>query len=115
MPKIYVNYSYNKKTDTYKVFKEEFVYADEPTAVMDKNAEYDEVLVVPIKGVPTVVDKTEYLEYHKAFYLRVEGENIVEDAEKGSKIYLPKDTDISKLKFINNQIVMVSEPNEEEK
>lgn len=113
MPKIYVNYIYNKKKDTYKLCPTDVVYVDAPTAVMEKNEEYDEVLVVPVKGVPTVVDKETFLEFHKAFYLSANGENIVEDEEHGIKMYLPKDTDISKLRYINNQIVLLDGEREE--
>lgn len=108
MPKILVNYKYNQKQDSYKVIKNDVVFADMPVAIMEMEAEHDEILVVPINNVSTVVDKQEYLSLHKKVYLKVDGEKVFE-AVDGSPVYLPKQTDISKLKFINNQIVLVDE------
>ena len=68
---------------------------------------------LPINKVATVVDKKEFLSTHKKFKLAVSGELIVED-ENGADVYLPIDTDISKLRYINNQIVMLDENQVEE-
>lgn len=114
MPKILVNYKYNKKTDTYTVLDNSVVYADMPVAIMDMHVDYEEILVVPINNQNTVVDKNEYLQKHKLFKLKLnEDGSVLEDA-KGTPIWLPKDTDISKLKYLNGQLVLVSEENEGE-
>lgn len=114
MPKIIVNYKYDKKNDKYTIIKDDYVYADLPIAVKEKYEDYnDEILIVPINKVATVVDKKEFLSTHKKFKLAVSGELIVED-ENGADVYLPIDTDISKLRYINNQIVMLDENQVEE-
>lgn len=113
MPKILVNYKYNKKLDLYKVIKNDVVFADMPVAVMDMGAEYDDILIVPINNVSTVVDKHEYLSVNKKVYLKVDGEKVFE-APDGTPFYLPKQTDISKLRFINNQLVLVDEQENKE-
>lgn len=113
MPKILVNYKLDKKTNTYKVLENDVVYADMPIAVMDMYAEYDDILVVPINNMMTVVDKVEYLKANKQFRLTAnEDGSVVEDNEKGTPIWLPRNTDLSKLKVVNGQLVLV-EPKEE--
>lgn len=110
MPKILVNYKYNKKNDTYSILEGEVVFADMPVAVMDMGAEYESILVVPMDNVNTVVDKEEYLKVNKLFKLSVaDSEGTVVEDPNGAPIYLPKETDISKLKFINGQLVFVDE------
>lgn len=115
MPKILVNYKYNKKTDTYSLLEGEVVFADMPVAVMDMGAEYESVLIVPMNNVNTVVDKEEYLKHNKLFKLSVaDSEGTVVEDPNGAAIYLPIETDISKLKFINGQLVMVDEEENKE-
>lgn len=105
MPKIIVNYKYDKKKDEYKVLNYDVIFADMPIAVMEMGSEYEEILVVPIRNVATIVDKKDYLSKNKLFRLKVKEQNVFEDAN-GIPIYLPKDTDVTKLKYINNQIVL---------
>ena len=113
MPKILVNYVYNKKEDKYTLPNYDVVFADMPLAIMDMGAEYDEILVVPVNNAKVVVDKKEFLKVNKAFYLVADGELVKEDKKNGSLVYLPKDTDISKLRYIQNQLVMVEDAIEE--
>lgn len=112
MPKILVNFKYNKKTDTYSLVEGDVVFADMPIAIMDMGAEYDSILVVPMNNQNTVVDKEEYLKVNKLFKLAVDQEGNVSEDPNGVPIYLPKETDISKLKFINGQLVMEEEKEE---
>lgn len=112
MPKILVNYKYNKKTDTYTLLNNDIVYADMPVAVMDLKDEFDEILVVPINGKNTVVDKEEYLKVHKQFKLKAIEDGVVIEDQNGTPVWLPKDTDITKLRFINGRLVLVSEEGE---
>lgn len=113
MPKILVNYNYNKKEDKYTLSNYDVVFADMPLAIMNMGEEYDEILVVPVNNAKVVVDKKEFLKTNKAFYLVSDGELVKEDKKNGVLVYLPKDTDISKLRYIQNQIVMVEDAIEE--
>lgn len=113
MPKILVNYNYNKKEDKYTLSNYDVVFADMPLAIMNMGEEYDEILVVPVNNTKVVVDKKEFLKTNKAFYLVSDGELVKEDKKNGALVYLPKDTDISKLRYIQNQIVMVEDAIEE--
>lgn len=113
MPKILVNYKHNKKTDTYTVLENNVVYADMPIAVMDMYAEYNDILVVPLNNVMTVVDKEEYTKINKQFKLTAYPDGTVkEDSQNGTPIWLPKDTDINMLRVVNGQLVMI-EPEKE--
>lgn len=113
MPKILVNYKYNKKTDTYTLIEDDVVFADMPVAIMEMGTDYDDILVVPINGQNTVVDKDEYLAIHKNFKLSVNEDGTVREDVTGTPVWLPKDTDITKLRFINGQLVLVSEEDKE--
>lgn len=107
MPKILVNYIYNKKSDTFKLRDSNIVFADMPIAEMELDAEYDDILVVPINNRMTVVDKEEYLKTNKQFKLSVLPDGTVhEDNQNGTPVWLPKDTDINRLRFINGQLVL---------
>lgn len=108
MPKILVNYNYNKKEDKYTLSNYDVVFADMPLAIMDMGAEYEDILVVPVDNVKMVVDKKEFLKTNKAFYLVADGEVVREDKKNGTLIYLPRDTDISELRYINGQLVKVA-------
>lgn len=113
MPKILVNVKYNKKNSEWSVLPyERGVFADMPIALMDMDAEYDSIIVVPINKVNHVFDKEEFLSKNKFFSFVIEGEN-VREAEKDEEVHLamwlPIDTDISKLRYIQNQLVMVEE------
>lgn len=107
MPKILVNFKYNKKKDEYSLFDNDVVYADMPIALMELGAEYEEVLIVPIGGQATVVEKSDFLARNKQFFLVADGEMILEDKERGTPVWLPKDTNITELRYINGQILKV--------
>jgi hypothetical protein len=112
MPKILVNYTYNKKKDTYSLIDNGVVFVDMPIAVMELGAQYDEILIVPINQQNTVVDKEEYLNANKRFKLAVDEEGNVKEDDNGAFVWLPKNTDVSKLKVINNQLILVEESDE---
>ena len=112
MPKILVNYLYNKKNDTYSLVSNSVVFADMPIAVMEMGAQYDEILVVPINKQNTVVDKEEYLKTNKKFKLIADENGKVEESPNGVSIWLPKDTNIQNLRIINGQLVLVDEKEE---
>lgn len=114
MTKILVNYAYNKKNDTYSLVNSDFVFVDLPIAVMDINANYKSILVVPINGQNTVVDKDEYLSKNKLFKLAVDETGKVIENQNGVPTYLPKDTDLEKLMYINGQLVLVEDKKEGE-
>lgn len=114
MPKILVNYIYNKKTDKYSLLDNDVVFADMPIAVMEMGVEYDEVLIVPVNNQATVVEKEEYLQKNRQFKLVVNEDGSIVENENGTPIYLPKDTDVSKLRFINGQLVLIDENKEKE-
>lgn len=107
MPQILVNYKYNKKNDTYSLLNNNVVYADMPIAVMELGVEYNDILIVPINKKATVVEKEEYLSKNEKFLLIANEDGSVEEHEEGTAIWLPKDTDISKLRIINGQIVLI--------
>lgn len=114
MPKILVNYKYNKKSDTYTLFSRECVFADMPIAEMEMHADYDDILVVPINNRMTVVDKAEYMAVNKQFALAVNPDGTIREDQNGQLVWLPKNTDISKLRFVNGQLVLVSEEETQE-
>ena len=109
MPRILINYKYNKKTDTYTLLSNEYVFADMPVAEMEMQADYDDILVVPINNRMTVVDKSEYMKTNKQFSLAVNPDGTVREDQNGQLVWLPKNTDISKLRFFNGQLVLVSD------
>jgi len=109
MPKIYVNFKHNKKDDSYKILNYGHVFVDMPIAVMDLDVDIEEPLVVPIRNVLTVVEKSEYLKVHKKFLLKFDNNGKVYESPDGYPVYLPKDTDVSKLQYIDGQLVMVDD------
>lgn len=113
MPKILVNYKYNKKEDSFKVLNYDHIFADIPVAVMEMDTEYDDILVVPIKNIPTIVEKEEYLKIHKKFYLKADENGRLYEAADGHPIYLPKDTKLEELIYINGQILKMDTSNAE--
>lgn len=114
MPKILVNYIYNKSKDEYELLdNQKYVLADMPIAVMETLDEITTPLVVPIKGVNTVVDRKAYESVHKLFRLAADEKGIVTEAPTGAPVWLPKDTDVSKLRYINNRLVLI-DPDEQE-
>ena len=114
MTKILVNYVYNKNNDIYSLVNSDFVFVDLPIAVMDINASYRSILVVPINGQNTVVDKDEYLSKNKLFKLVADKDGNIREDQNGVPTYLPKDTDLTKLMYINGQLVLVEDKKEGE-
>lgn len=121
MAKILVNYIYNKKKDEYKLMDESMVFAEMPIAVMDTDEVINEPLIVLKDGVMTVTDRKTYEINHKKFKLTAnEFGKVVEDPNGVLEAWLPKDTDVSKLRLINNTLVLVeneetNEPEESKK
>jgi hypothetical protein len=76
-------------------------------AVLETEAPIRIPLVVPIKGILTVVDRQSYEQYNKKYYLSSDKDGNVFEDPNGNEIWLPKNTDISKLKVVNNQLVFV--------
>lgn len=114
MPKILVNYKRNKDGSFKLYLNQEHVFADMPICVMDLDCDYDEPIVIRDNNADVVVEKAEYEKVHKLFKLKVVDNDKLIEAEDGTPIYLPKDTDISMLRYYNNQIVLVK-PSEEQK
>ena len=84
-------------------------------AVLETEASIDIPLVVPIQGVMTVVDRLDYESVHKKFHLVADKEGKISEDPRGTEVWLPKDTDISKLRFVNGQLIMIQEEPKEEK
>jgi hypothetical protein len=114
MSKILVNYNYNKSKDKYTLLDSGVVFADLPVAVLESEQEIIEPLIVPIKGTMTVVEKEPYTTIHKKFKLALDNKGNVVESENGMEIWLPRKTDISKLAYINGQLVMKEETISEE-
>lgn len=116
MARILVNYIYNKAKDEYKILDPDCVYADQQVAVLETEEEIKRPLIVPINGTPTIVDRDRYEAVNKKFYLVADDKGIVSENPNGTEIWLPRDTDVSKLRFLNGQLVMVAdEPEKEQK
>lgn len=114
MARILVNYIYNKQKDEFKVLEPDCVYADQKVAVMETEDEINIPLVVPIRNILTVVDREKFEAINKKFRLVADEKGNVLERPDGVETWLPKDTDISKLRYINNQLVMVEEQPEQE-
>ena len=114
MARILVNYIYNKAKDEYKVLDPDCVYADQKVAVLETEEEIRRPLVVPIQNVLVVVDRDKYEAVNKKFHLIADEKGNVVEHPQGAEVWLPKDTDISKLRFVNNQLVMVEDEPEKE-
>lgn len=109
MSKILVNYNYNKSKDKYTLLDSGVVFADLPVAVLESEQEIVEPLIVPIKNVMTVVEKEPYIAIHKKFKLALDDKGNVVENENGMEVWLPRKTDVSKLAYINGQLVMREE------
>lgn len=105
MAKILVNYIYNRSKNTYELLNKKHVLADVDFAILETEQNIKTPLVVAIEGKPTVVDKDEYSKNNKEFKLKVVDENVVVEATDGVAVWLPKDTDVSRLRIINGQLV----------
>ena len=110
MPKILINYTYNKKNDKYSLLlNNEYVFADMPIAEMELGQEFaGDILVVPMNDKATVVDKEEYLAVNKLFHLAIneDGEHLHEDPNGKISLYLPKDTPVDRLVIKNGQLLL---------
>lgn len=107
MPKIIVNYI--TKNDKTKVHKSP-VWADLPIALCNLYDEFKDPLVVPTGGaIPLIVEKEEYLKTRRKFCLDINEDGTLKEVpEQAAKFvfYYPKNTDVSKLRYINGEIVM---------
>ena len=116
MARILVNYIYNKLNDEYEISKGNYVFADQRVAVMETEEPIKRPLVVPINNQLTVVDRDRYEQVNKRFYLVADKDGNVSEDVGGAEVWLPKNTDISKLKVRDGQLVLVQEePKTEEK
>lgn len=117
MARILVNYVYNKFADRYEIQNNSYVFADMKVAVLETEDEIKVPLVVPIKDIMTVVDKERFEKIHKKFYLVADENGIISENPNGTEMWLPKDTDLTKLRYINGHVVMIpdEEPKEEPK
>lgn len=113
MARILVNYIYNKAKDEYKILEPDCVYADQKIAVLETEEEIGTPLVVPIRGFMTVVDRIAYESVNKKYHLIADKEGNVSEHPNGAEVWLPRDTDINKLKYINGQLVAVEEKEKE--
>ena len=109
MPKILVNYSYNKKKNKYNILESDVVFAELPVALMDMDMDTEDILVVPIQGKNTVVDRKSYLEKHQLFRLTVNEDGTIKEDPNGAPIWLPKETKIPNLRLMNGQLVLIKE------
>ena len=111
MARIIVNYIYHNDKDEFEILKGSYVFADVNVAILDTNLQIKKPLVVSIQGNPTIVDKDTYEATNKKFRLAVNDKGKVVESDKGMEVYLPKDTDIKTLRYINGQIVKVDKEN----
>jgi hypothetical protein len=120
MPKILLNFKVSKKTGQITLKYDEPVFADLPICVADYDVEYTTPVVVNIPNqIPVVMEKEHYdalvnkatlKEHEKLFVFKLNDDGtLVEDPEGDIKRVLPKDTDISKLKFVNGEVVWLDE------
>lgn len=119
MARILVNYIYNKEKDEFKVLPPDCVFADQKVAVLETEDSIKRPLVVPINGVLTVVDRERYEQINRKFRLAADKDGKVKEDPHGVEVWLPRDTDVSKLKVVNGQLVKVDDdqekPQKEEK
>lgn len=115
MARILVNYIYNKQKDEYIIYDGGRVLADMKVAVMETEEDIGRPLVIPIKNEMTVVDRDHYEQVHKKFRFSIDEEgNIKEDSNGLAEAWLPKDTDISRLKYVNGQLVLLEKEQKQE-
>lgn len=115
MARILVNYIYSKEKDEFKILQQDCVFFDQKVAVLETEEDIKRPLVVPIRGTFTVVDWDRYAVDHKRFYLLADDKGNITEGPNGTEVWLPKDTDVSKLRLVNGQLVMVEEEPKEEK
>ena len=111
MPKILVNYIYNKEKDNFTIIEDSVVYADMPVAIKERFSKFEENYVVPINGKNIVVDKNEFFSINRLYKLKLVEENKVEESEDGEiKVYLPKTGfNVSDLRYLNGKIYLSNE------
>lgn len=121
MAKILVNYIHNANTHKDEILEGKHVFADQKVAVLDTEMVIREPLVVPMKDnrtgamVSTVVDRGAYSVNNKLFIINADKDGVVYESEVGAEVWLPKDTDVSKLRFKDGRLVMIEEePKKEE-
>ena len=116
MAKILVNYIHDKSKDEYEILTgAKYVFATEPVAVLNTDLTIKTPLVVQIQGVMQVVDRESFESINKIFKLVSDENGIVKEDPSGVPVWLPKNTDISKLRYINGEIVLIDEePKNEE-
>ena len=109
MPKIIVNYI--TKDDKTKIHKSP-VWADLPIAICNLYDEFKDPLIVPTGGIPLIVEKEEYLKTRRKFFLDVNEDGTVKEVDEQAArfvFYYPKDTDVSKLRYVNGNIIRINE------
>lgn len=116
--KILKNYFYDANSDRYQILNTPYVLATEPFAIVDTNIKVEEPLIIPTIYGDTLVDRVSYEKVNKKFFFNVKDDLSVEEVKEGTyqlMKWLPKDTDVSKLKFINGDIVLVENTQPKEK
>lgn len=114
MSLIYVNYIHHASRDEYEIIEKGPVFATLPVALLDTEKVIRKPLVVKIDGQDTVVDRDQYEAIHKNFRLSVDDKGCFKEDPNGQYTsWLPRDTDISKLRLINGRLVLVEEEVEE--
>jgi hypothetical protein len=117
MPKILINYKITND-NTLEIKNYGVVFYDMPIAIADYDYDYEEpVLANAGLNYPIVLEKAELLKQLKGkqelkkFKFKVNEDTTVKETtgKADVTVELPKDTDISKLRYINNQIVLLDE------
>ena len=111
MPKILVNYTYNKSEDKFTIINDSVVYADLPIAIMERYQQIEEPFVVPMQNKAVIVEKKEFLKVNKLYKFKVLEDGRLEESEEGTLVqYLPKENlDISKLRCIEGKIYLIDD------
>lgn len=113
--RVLVNYIYHKNADKFEIQSGRYVMADMKVAVYETEMEINEPLVVPIKGIMTVVDKATYCRTNRKFRFTVNEDGSVKETPQGGfEIWLPINTDVSKLRYENGNLFLVEEKEEPE-
>lgn len=121
--KIFVNYYYDGNAKKFNIAKfGNIVLATEKFAILDTEIEIREPLVVPTNGFDIVVDKENFEKKNKLFFFFINEDGTVKEVEGEGETYhyskwLPKDTDVSKLRYhpALKDVVMVDDEQKEKK
>lgn len=117
MPKILINYKI-KRDNTLEIKNYGAIFSDMPIAIADYDYDYeDPVLANAGLNYPIVMEKAELLKQLKGkqelkkFKFKVNEDTTVKETtgKADVTVELPKDTDISKLRYMNEQIVLLDE------